>query len=102
MLRSVATRCSECGHFDQDGHVYKVGFEDATPSLSEMCPSCKKYGTVTVADQSGPSFASTPYAWGDTKWDRYDYGLGVHTTSKKHRDQVMKSLGCVEGFRSER
>jgi hypothetical protein len=58
---------------------------------------------VKLAPEGGAGgFASTPYAWGDSKWERYDYGLGMQTYGKKHRDSVMKSMGLVEGFRSAR
>lgn len=98
MFRNVATHCSACNTVDPDGYIYKVGTDSKTPGPDVECPACKATGTLSTVDLQGPSFAETKTAWGDSHWQRWDYGLGCYTHSKAHRDSVMRSLGAREGY----
>ena len=98
MFRSVATKCRACHTIDQDGYVYKVGKDDPLPGGETECQACHQTGQLIAIEVDGPAYADTRTAWGDSHWQRWDYGLGCYTTSKTHRDQIMRSLGAREGY----
>jgi putative FmdB family regulatory protein len=73
------------------GHKHEVLRKAEHRDNPSVCPAC---GAHTKRQITAPAF--TPFSWGDTRWDKYDHGLGTQIVSKKHRERIMAEKGLVE------